>query len=124
MISVKTIGSFKKTTDALLKMQRGDIYGSLDAHGARGVAELSQATPIDTSETANSWSYEIEKKKGSVRIIWSNTNDDGGPPVAVLIQYGHATRNGGFVEGRDFINPVMRPIFDQIATDVWREVTK
>jgi hypothetical protein len=123
MIHAKTSGSFRDTTTFLTKMSKGDIYSSLDAHGAAGVAALESATPIDSSETASSWSYEIIKEDGRVSIVWSNSHEDGGAPVAVLIQYGHTTRNGGYVEGRDYINPAMRPIFDQIADDVWKEVT-
>ena len=122
MITVSSPGSFKKTTDFLNKMIRGDHFRVLDRGGRRGVDALSAATPIDTGETAQSWYYEIEKGRGSYTITWYNRHEDGGAPVAILIQYGHGTGTGGFVQGRDFINPAMKPVFDKILDDVWREV--
>jgi hypothetical protein len=90
------------------------------------VAALAAATPRDSGETANSWTYQIVQRPGYYSIVWSNTHteDPGHIPIAVLIQYGHGTRRGGYVQGRDYINPAMRPIFDQIAADMWKEVTK
>lgn len=124
MISVRSSGSFQQTTAALTRMTSDSIYSSLDRHGAAGVAALSAATPVESSETANSWSYKVTKKPGRVSIGWFNSHVENDVPIAVLIQYGHATRNGGYVEGRDFINPAIQPIFDQIADDVWKEVTR
>ncbi len=91
-----------------------------------GVAALSNATPKESAETANSWYYEIQQRPGYFAIHWLNSNveDPGRIPVAILIQYGHGTRHGGYVQGIDYINPAMRPIFDQMAADVWKEVTK
>jgi hypothetical protein len=89
-----------------------------------GVDALSAATPIDTSLTANSWSYEVIQRPGYFSIRWFNSNRQNGSNVAILLQYGHATRNGGYVQGRDYIMPAIRPIFDQIEEEVWREVTK
>lgn len=98
----------------------------LEKYGAQGVAALKQATPEDDGDTANAWYYEIIDKPGYFAIHWNNSNvvQPGNIPIAVLIQYGHATRNGGYVEGVDYINPALKLIFDQIAADMWREVTK
>ncbi len=89
-----------------------------------GVDALSSATPVDSSLTAKSWGYRVIKDRSRPGIEWYNTNIPGSTPVAILIQYGHATGTGGYVSGRDYINPAMRPIFDQIAVDVWKEVTR
>ena len=98
--------------------------GNLDKYGREGVAALAAATPIDTGKTASSWVYEIVREAGSASIIFSNTNVVNGEKIAVLLQYGHGTRNGGYVVGRDYINPAIQPIFDKIAEDAWKEVTK
>ena len=125
MISVKAQGSFKNTDKFLQRMQRREQFRGLARHGARGVAALREATPKDSAETANSWTYEIVDRPGYFAIHWLNSHVDArGVPIAVLLQYGHGTRNGGFVEGEDYINPAIRPIFDQIAADMWKEVTK
>lgn len=122
-MGISSKGNFGKTTSFLTKLHRGDIYSDLEQFGQMGVTLLSQATPSESGETANSWGYRIIRKPSRVRIEWYNTNvDEQGTPVAVLIQYGHATGTGGFVEGRDYINPVIRPLFDQIANDVWKKV--
>lgn len=123
MISIESKGDFKKTDSFLKKMTRGDIFKSLNGYGREGVHALSIATPRDSGNTADSWRYEIVSGKGYYSIIWSNTNLSDGIPVAVLIQYGHGTGNGGYVQGRDYINPAIRPIFDRIANNVWKEVT-
>ena len=98
--------------------------GDLDKYGREGVAALASATPVRTGKTAVSWKYEIINKNGTVRIIWKNTNIQNGVPIAVILQYGHATRNGGWVQGRDYINPAIQPVFDKIANEAWREVKK
>lgn len=98
--------------------------GNLDKYGREGVAALASATPVDTGLTAHSWKYEIQQKKDSVTISFSNTNIQNGVPIAIILQYGHATRNGGWVQGRDYINPAIQPIFDKIANEAWKEVTK
>jgi hypothetical protein len=105
-------------------MQNNVLASQLERYGARGVAALEAATPINSGETAKRWSYEIVSKPGYYSIRWKNDHKEGGAPVAVLLQYGHGTRNGGFVQGRDYINPTMQPIFDQIAEEAWKEVTK
>lgn len=125
MLSYDSTGSFKNTEAFLNRMSKLDVKTMLERYGQAGVDALSQVTPRDSGETATSWRYEVKKSVGRWSINWYNTHRDGnGPPVAILIQYGHATRNGGYVQGRDFINPVIKPIFDQIATEAWKEVTR
>lgn len=96
----------------------------IERYAKAGVDALSSATPVDSSNTANSWGYEVKKQGKSVTITWYNTNVVGGVPIVILLQYGHGTRNGGYIQGRDFINPTLRPLFDKMADDVWREVVK
>ena len=124
MIVVKHSGNFDKTEKFLKKMRKGDIFKSLDRYGQKGVSSLAGGTPRDSGKTASSWSYEVQMGSGSYSIIWSNNNTNKGVNIAVILQYGHGTRNGGFVQGRDYINPAMRPIFDQIAEEAWKEVTR
>lgn len=124
MITIKHNGNFKNTERFFKNVTSLNIKPILDKYGRKGVAALSSATPIDSGETANSWSYEIHTSKGSASIVWTNSHLSGGIPVAILIQYGHGTRNGGYVQGRDFINPTLKPIFDEMANNVWKEVTK
>ena len=97
---------------------------NLDKYGQEGVAALASATPKDTGLAASSWYYQIERKKGSIIIRYCNSDIENGVPIAVILQYGHATKNGGWVEGRDYINPAIRPIFDKIVDNAWREVTR
>lgn len=122
MIRITTSGDNKKTSRSLEKILRGDIYSELDRYGKQGVDLLSSATPISTGLTASSWGYRIKKGK-RIGIEWFNTNAVNGVSVAILIQYGHATGTGGYVQGRDFINPAIRPLFDQIADEIWKKVT-
>jgi hypothetical protein len=98
--------------------------GDLDKYGREGVAALASATPVDTGQTANSWYYEVVIKNGSATISFHNSNIQNGVPIAIILQYGHGTRNGGWVQGRDYINPAIQPIFDKIANQAWKEVTK
>lgn len=107
----------------LKRVSTGDIYKSLDEAGRKGVAALQAATPIDTGETSGLWSYRIKRTSKGVSIEWYNGNIVDGVPVAILLQYGHGTGTGGYVAGRDYINPAMRPIFDEIANNVWKAVT-
>lgn len=95
----------------------------VDSYAREGVSALVSATPIDTGITSESWGYEIKRTRSGFSIIWTNSNVVDGVPIAILIQYGHGTRSGSFVEGRDFINPAIRPIFDKIAENLWKEVT-
>ena len=124
MISFRHKGDFSKLTSYLEKAKEKIKLGNLDKYGRMGVAALASATPVESGLTANSWYYEISRKNGSVSISFNNSNIQNGVPIAVILQYGHGTRNGGWVQGRDYINPTVQPIFDQIANDAWREVTK
>ena len=124
MISFRHKGDFSKLTRYLQRTGKGSYLAYLDKYGREGVKALQSATPVDTGLTANSWYYKIEESKGSVSIVFLNSNIQNGVPIAVILQYGHGTRNGGWVEGRDYINPTIQPIFDKIANEAWREVTK
>ena len=124
MISFTQKGDFSRVTRYLEKVKSVVRISDLDKYGRQGVAALASATPIDTGETANSWYYEIEYKNGSATITFYNSNIQNGVPIAIILQYGHATKNGGWVQGRDYINPAIQPIFDKIANDAWKEVTK
>lgn len=121
MIGITTKGDLKKTTDFLNKLLGGGFYTDLNKYGQMGVDALSKATPVDSSLSSHSWAYRIIKGRRP-GIEWYNTNVVNGTPVVILIQYGHATGTGGYVVGRDFINPAMRPIFDKLADDVWKKV--
>ena len=123
MVIVKQKGDFSKTEKFINSISKKQYYRNLQKYAEQGVAALASATPIDSGTTANSWDYEIRQTKNSVSIYWTNSNVNKGVPIAVIIQYGHGTRNGGYVQGRDYINPAMRPIFDKIAENVWKEVT-
>ena len=124
MISFRQKGDFSKLTRYLEKVKEVVKIGDLDKYGREGVAALSSATPVDTGKTASSWSYEIKHENGSASITFNNSNIQNGVPIAIILQYGHGTRNGGYVQGRDYINPAIQPIFDKIAESAWREVTK
>ena len=124
MISFRQKGDFSKFTRFLERMKEGVHLGDLDKFGREGVAALSSATPVDTGVTASSWYYKITNKNGVARISFYNSNIQNGVPIAIILQYGHATGTGGWVEGRDYINPAVRPVFDKIADTAWREVTK
>lgn len=123
MIRFTHKGNFDKTEKFLKRAKEGDFYKDLSKYGEMGVKALSEATPIRSGTTADSWGYEIEQSKGSVSIYWTNSNENQGVNIAVLIQYGHGTGTGGYVKGTDYINPAIKPIFDEIADKVWKEVT-
>lgn len=123
MISFRQKGDFSKLTRYLERVKEVARIGDLDKYGRQGVAALESATPKDTGLTSKSWKYEIKQSKGSVSISFYNTNIQNGVPIAILLQYGHGTRNGGWVQGRDYINPAIQPIFDEIAKSAWKEVT-
>ena len=124
MIGFRQKGDFSKLTGYFEKVREAVKIGNLDKYGREGVAVLSSATPVDTGNTASSWYYKIENKNGRAKLLFCNENVQNGVPIAIIIQYGHATNNGSWVEGRDYINPAIRPIFDQLAINAWREVTK
>jgi hypothetical protein len=117
-------GDFTKTEKFLKQPITDTQMLVLERHGKEGVTSLATATPKDSGKTANSWKYKVTKYKGGAKITWSNSNIVNGVPIAVIIQYGHATRNGGHIKGRDYINPAIKPIFDKISSDLWKEVTK
>lgn len=123
MITLSSSGSFNRTENFLKKIAGRDIYKSLEKYGQEGVAALAAATPVDSGVSANSWNYEISSSRGSYSIKWTNSHVINGVPIVILLQYGHGTGTGGYVRGRDFINPAMKPIFDKIAQNVWKAVT-
>lgn len=123
MIKFTHKGDFSKLTRFLERAKNVVKMGDLDKYGRAGVAALSSATPVDSGKTAESWYYEIERQDGKVSINFHNSNINDGVPIAIILQYGHATGTGGWVEGRDYINPALRPIFDEIANNAWKEVT-
>lgn len=124
MIKVRHKGDFSGLKKFLNKSKKSIDHIDLDKYGREGVAALASATPIDTGRTALSWRYEIKRKNGSTTISFLNSNIQNGVPIAIILQYGHGTRNGGWVEGRDYINPAIQPIFDEITNNAWKEVRK
>ena len=124
MITFRQDGDFSKLTSFLEKSKELFNSGILDKYGRKGVEALAAATPIDSGETANSWYYRIENKNRSAAIVFCNSHIQNGVPIAIILQYGHGTRNGGWVEGRDYINPALQPIFDELAKEAWKEATK
>ena len=123
MIVLKNKGDFSKTTNFLKKITKLDYKSILSKYGKMGVDALAKATPIDTGLTASSWSYEIVEDDVGATIYWKNSNIVKGVSIAVILQYGHGTGTGGYVEGIDYINPALRSIFEGIADDAWKEVT-
>lgn len=123
MIKITHKGDLTKTKTFLKKASQRKYLDILSKYGEKGVSALSAATPVDSGLTAKSWSYSIESTSSGASITWSNSNVVKGVNIAVILQYGHGTGTGGYVAGRDYINPAMRDIFDQIATDAWEEVT-
>lgn len=123
MISVSTSGSTKSTEKFLRTMERLDIVEILHIGGQMGVHALMAAIPIDTGKAALSWYYQIEYTKNRVSIVWYNSDINHGFPIAIMLQYGHGTGGGGYVQGRDYINPAMRPVFDRIQDYIWKAVT-
>ena len=124
MITFRQKGDFSKLSRYLEKVKEAAKVGVLDKYGQAGVAALSSATPVESGLTSQSWYYEIEHTKSSAVIRFLNSNVNKGVPIAIILQYGHGTGTGGWVEGRDYINPAIQPIFDNIAEDAWKEVTK
>ena len=124
MISFRHKGDFSKTTNFLNKIKSANYLNFIDRAGREGVAALSSATPVDSGLTASSWYYKVKRTKESTTISFHNSNIQNGVPIAIILQYGHGTRNGGWVQGRDYINPAIQPIFDKITNEVWKEVTK
>ena len=124
MISFKQKGDFSKLSRYFERVKEAAKIGVLDKYGKAGVAALASATPVESGKTAASWNYEIKRQNGSVSIEFTNSNINKGVNIAIILQYGHGTGTGGWVQGRDYINPAIQPIFDKIVEDAWREVTK
>lgn len=124
VIEFRHKGNFNRTESFLNRLKGFSIDDILNSYGQQGVTALTETTPRLTGTTANSWTYSIEKRQGSISIVWSNTNVNKGINIAVILQYGHGTRNGGWVEGRDYINPALQPLFDKIANDAWEKVVE
>lgn len=122
MIVIESHGDFHNMDKFLKKMSEGDIFRHLENQARRGVDALASATPVESGLTASSWTYEVTKGRGGYGISWLNTNINNGVNVAIILQYGHGTGTGGYVAGRDYINPAIKPIFEEIANTVWREV--
>ena len=124
MISFRQKGDFSKLNRYFERVKEAAKIGVLDKYGQAGVSALSSATPVESGKTASSWYYEIKRQNGSVALEFYNSNVNKGVPIAVILQFGHGTGTGGWVHGRDYINPAIQPIFDKIAEDAWKEVTK
>lgn len=122
MIQCRVKGNFKTTTNFLQKLRKLDFESVLVKYAEEGVQALSSATPKRTGKTAASWGYEIVKEKGRISIFWTNSNLSDGVPVAVILEYGHGTGWGGYVQGRHYISPAIQPVFDEIAKEAWKEV--
>lgn len=124
MITFRHKGDFSKATRYFERLRDASKIKVLEKYGKEGVAALSSATPVESGQTAGSWGYEITRSSGSAKITFKNTNIENGFPVAIMLQYGHGTGTGGWVQGRDYINPAIQPIFDKIADEAWKEVSK
>lgn len=123
MISFRQQGDFSKLTRYFERVKNAVRLGILDKYGKEGVSALSSATPVETGRTASSWEYKIEHTGSGAAIVFYNSHVNKGVQIAIILQYGHGTGTGGWVEGRDYINPAIQPIFDKLAEDVWKEVT-
>jgi hypothetical protein len=123
MLTFSQSGDFGNTERFLKNVAKDSFFANLDSYGKAGVQALADNTPRDSGETAQSWGYKVIRSRTNPGIEWYNTNVNDGTSVAILIQYGHATKSGGYISGRDYINPVIRPIFDKIAADIWKKVT-
>nr|DAW71852.1 MAG TPA: type I neck protein [Caudoviricetes sp.] len=124
MITIESQGEWKLTRNWFDRMTKLDLALIMNQFGKEGVSALAAATPSKSGLTSKSWNYEVTRKGNNWKITWTNSNVNKGANIAVLIQYGHGTRNGGYVVGRDYINPAIRPIFDKIADKAWKEVTR
>lgn len=124
MVKFTVSGSYKNTRKFLQKARKTDLSKILNKYGQLGVEALAKATPKDTGKTASSWSYEISYGKDGPTIEWKNSNRQKGVLIAIILQYGHGTGTGGYVEGRDYINPALQPVFDDLAKAAWKEVNE
>lgn len=121
MISLTSKGDFRKTEKFMKNARTKKLMSILKQYGEEGVAALMVATPLDTGRTASSWRYEIKVENNCIRLVFHNDNIQNGVPIAIILQYGHGTGTGGWVEGRDYINPAIQPVFDKIANSAWKE---
>lgn len=121
-LRITTYGNYSDTKSWLKQLKFDRLMKKLDSYGQDGVNALREATPKDTGYTSECWSYEIVESPGSIQIMWKNSNVVNGVPIAIILQYGHGTRNGGYVEGIDYINPAMKPVFDDIVNKIWEEI--
>lgn len=124
MIKFKSKGDFTKTISYMNKASKAINLSILDKYGKMGVAALAAATPVDSGKTSKSWRYEITRTSKSATITFLNSNIQNGVPIAIILQYGHGTRNGGYVQGQDYINPALEPVFKRLSDEAWREVIK
>jgi len=124
VIKISQKGDFSKLSSYLERLKEGINLGILNKYGRAGVSALASATPVESGKTAASWSYQIERSDGSASIVFYNSNVNQGVNVAIILQYGHGTGTGGFVQGRDYINPAIQPVFDKLAEEAWKEVTR
>lgn len=124
MISFSHKGDFSKTIRYMERARKASSVDCLDKYGREGVSALAAATPVESGLTAGSWYYKVVRKRDSATINFYNSNVQNGVPIAIILQYGHGTNNGGWVQGRDYINPAIQPIFDKITNEAWKEVTK
>lgn len=124
IISYRTEGDLKKTDTFLRKLMKQDLTSILHRYGKKGVEALAAATPVDTGKTAASWDYTVTEGKGTATITWTNSNVNNGVPIALILQYGHGTGTGGYVKGRDYIKPAIRPVLDELTNALWKEVTE
>lgn len=124
LITVKHKGNFNNIERFFNRVLKRDYLNILSDYAQIGVEELRKATPVESGETANAWNYEIESKDGKTTIWFTNSEEDNGVNVAILLIYGHGTRNGGYVEGIDFVSPALRPVFEELADKIWKEVTE
>lgn len=122
LIKIEQSGNFDNITRFLETMKKRDVMSVLNRYGQIGVDRLREATPVDSGKTAESWGYEIVANNSQYRLYWTNTNENNGVHIAIILQYGHGTKNGGFVEGTDYINPVLEEIFKTMAEELWKEV--
>ena len=121
MISLTSKGDFRKTEKFMKNARTKKLMSILKQYGEEGIAALMIATPLDTGRTASSWRYEIKVENNCIRLVFHNDNIQNGVPIAIILQYGHGTGTGGWVEGRDYINPAIQPVFDKIANSAWKE---
>lgn len=124
MIAIEQHGDFSKTDNFLKSLKQQRMFNALERYAQKGVEALAASTPVDSGVTASSWYYEINHTSSGVTIEFCNSNIQNGCPIAVILQYGHGTGTGGYVEGVDYINPALQPVFEEILNNVWREVTK